>query len=279
MLLELDAACTGPHSQAGERKGYPLPLIIAGDLFDIPKPSPGLIRFAWELLPDRVYAVAGQHDLPNHSLEELDESGLGLLVTGGRVTMLDHNPTKIQGGVQLFGVSWKRPVISGFSSMRSVAVIHRYCWKEGHSFPGCPPDDHIDMQTHELEKLGYTSACFGDNHKGFSYANWVNCGIAIPRNADFKEYVPHYYYLMSDGTFVAQAFETEHKWQPWVDEEETGEAAQNLLDFAKEVAKLVGSQTKENFLDELQEAMADLKDEGVRKKVWEVLQAAQESLK
>ena len=108
---------------------------------------------------------------------------------------------------------------------------------------------------------------------------WVNCGSAIPRNADFKDYVPHYYYLMSDGSFEPQKFQTRHEWQPWTDEEETGEASQKLLDFTKEVSKLVGSSTAENFMDELQQAMYDLKDEKVRQKVWAIIQQAEEALR
>lgn len=265
-------------------KGKQLPLIVAGDLFDQPKPSPGLINFAWRHLPNTVYAVAGQHDLPNHSMAELEESGLGVLCASGRVELLD---SEVIEDVVFVGTSWDECVRSCVENKKvSVAIIHEYCWKEGHSFPGAPTHQHVQAMANVLVSRGYKGAITGDNHLGFAYTrpdgdfSLVNNGIVIPRNADFADYVPHYTLVYSDGTLKRVPFNTRPQWQPWVfNGEETKKASKKLLDFAQDVASLVGKDTKENFLDELQEEMRKLDDGAVRQKVWDIIQSAQEKLR
>lgn len=74
-------------------KKYP-PLIIAGDVFDKPRPPIPFIRWVMDLLLQYDVAflcVPGQHDLPSHSLKLLPGSGLGLLEAAGFATILDSN--------------------------------------------------------------------------------------------------------------------------------------------------------------------------------------------
>lgn len=267
-----------------------VPLIIAGDLFDVPKPSPALIRLAWLHLPKTVYVVAGNHDLPNHSMVELPNSGLGLMIHAERVTLLKPwAPVKLgdlkKRQVHVWGFSWGDSfgMANALPEFRNVAVIHRYCWVEGHTHPGAKPEDHIDVQIDDLMNQEFCAAVWGDNHRnhwkpkerGEGTTSWYNSGVAIPRNCDFKDYTPTYALLMDDGTFKVQEFKAEVEWQPWVDVEKTEKATATLLEFAREVAGLVGSKVSENFLDELETAMSGVKDENVRKKVWEILQMAQ----
>lgn len=267
-----------------------VPLIIAGDLFDVPKPSPAVIRLAWSLLPKDVFVVAGNHDLPNHSMIELDDSGLGLMIHAERVKLLhpwvpvNFTGTHKKRQVHVYGFSWGEKLGIGAISDPlhvNVAVIHRYCWVEGHTHPGAKPEDHMDVQIEELLQHEFCAAVWGDNHRNHwkpyegAGTRWYNSGVAIPRNSDFKDYKPTYALLMDDGSFKVQEFKAKAEWQPWVDAEKTEKATTTLLEFAREVAGLVGSKVSENFLDELETAMSGVKDENVRKKVWEILQMAQ----
>ena len=270
-----------------------VPLVIAGDLFDKPKPSVKLVRMAWDALKSckaGVYAVAGQHDLPNHSMEYFNESGLGLLAATGCVKMLDDSPTFIGNHVALYGMNWgnwyPNPK-TGSTQTYAVLIAHDYCWKAGHTYPGAPENKHSKSHWLHLESMGYKSAVFGDNHSGFEdiinsvpTGLLVNNGIVIPRNADFHDYQPHYTLLYDDGTLEWMPLKEKPQWQPWV---ANGEAAKKvskkLLDFAKDVATLVGNDTKENFLDELELQMKKLDDDEVRKKVWDIITKAQESLR
>src|SRR5688500_1062308 len=56
--------------QKSETMGPVLPILCAGDIFDKWNAPPELIHFALEHLPDGMICVPGQHDLPNHRMEE-----------------------------------------------------------------------------------------------------------------------------------------------------------------------------------------------------------------
>lgn len=266
------------------------PLVIAGDLFDQPKPSVKLVRLAYDELSCLKYscfAVAGQHDLPNHSMEYFDESGMGLLRKVGALKMLANAPVDI-GGVHVYGASWGDwyPTTIDKSKV-NVLIAHMYCWKEQHSYPGAPENKHAQYHLSFMDELGYRSAVFGDNHLGFEHVEMgtvsgrlVNNGIVIPRNSDFTKYTACYTLLYADGTVQAVPLSEQAKWQPWVENgESTKKASKQVLDFAKNIASLVGKDTKENFLDELTAELNRLDDETVRQKVWDIVTKAQGSLK
>lgn len=70
------------------------PLTISGDLFDQARPGPFLERWIIELLKEydvRLIVVPGQHDMPGHSLEQLPDSGLGVLAAAEVITILKSN--------------------------------------------------------------------------------------------------------------------------------------------------------------------------------------------
>ena len=59
------------------------PVLCAGDLLDFWKPSPFLLSKIIEHLPKQFYTVLGNHDLPQHSLELLEKSGIYTLQMAG----------------------------------------------------------------------------------------------------------------------------------------------------------------------------------------------------
>jgi len=60
-----------------------IPLLIAGDLFHHWRPSPFLLSMAIQSLPKKVYAITGQHDLPYHNLNLIQQSGFYTLMKAG----------------------------------------------------------------------------------------------------------------------------------------------------------------------------------------------------
>jgi DNA repair exonuclease SbcCD nuclease subunit len=67
------------------------PLLVAGDFFHTPRPGEGLLRWVIDLLREykvKPIVVPGQHDLPGHSLEQIGESGLGVLAAAGVIQLL-----------------------------------------------------------------------------------------------------------------------------------------------------------------------------------------------
>jgi Calcineurin-like phosphoesterase len=266
------------------------PLVIAGDLFDVPKPSPKLIRYAYEHLSsfaNPVYAVAGQHDLPNHSQDKLDESGLGVLVATGAVKILTCDPIDRGSHVVMRGAGWGetpyKPVPEAES--HQILVWHRYVWQQGHSHPGANESDHVQAVADDLRRLGYSSAIFGDNHSGFVYHTpendfqVVNGGVAIPRNADFTGYVPCYTLVHDSGQLIRQPFKTKPKWQAWAAAGSTAKDEHaKILRFAEHLAALVGPRTREDFLDELKGYAGRLEEAGVRKQIHSIIARVKEEL-
>jgi hypothetical protein len=86
-------------------------VICAGDIFDRNrKISDGwdapaeLINFALEELPDGMYAIPGQHDLPNHQYIDIGRSAYWTLVKIGKIkNIAPGHFTNIGPYLQLFG--------------------------------------------------------------------------------------------------------------------------------------------------------------------------------
>jgi len=129
-------------------------VIHAGDLFDHWKPSPYLLSKAIQYLPARFYTVAGQHDMPQHSLELMDKSGINVLAVGKHIELLS-------GGH--FGME---PYVCPYLERggRQIMVWHTLTWSGTRPWPGCE-----DLSALELLKM-YPKADLivtGDNHQTF----------------------------------------------------------------------------------------------------------------
>lgn len=175
--------------------------ILAGDVFDSWRPSPEVINFAISHLP-HVYAVPGQHDLPHHRYEDVQRTAYWTLVEARVLTDLKPGkPRHLCGDVLLWGVPWNHeiPTPDRKKFVHNIAVIHRFCWAEGHSHPGAKTEDHVTEQWQKLKQVGFSCAVFGDNHSGFSFRRQVlNCGTPIRRRSDEWDYQPKVGLLLKD---------------------------------------------------------------------------------
>ncbi len=220
------------------------PVIIAGDIFDRWNPSPELLTFAFRHLPPLIYAVPGQHDLPNHQYEEMDRSGYGVLVESGRINNLGALAVSNIGACGLFGFGWGKEITAPVSKWSEtklfVAVIHQYVWKIGHSYPDAPESARI--QSLNVPLGAYHVTVFGDNHKGFdvvlkSGTKVWNCGGFIRRKIDEMDYKPRLGILYSDGTIKEHLLDTSiDKFKPR--EELIEEMEVDLKSFVKELESL-----------------------------------------
>ena len=82
------------------------PILVAGDIFNRWNANPELINFLIEELPI-LHAIPGNHDLPNHSFDEIERSAYWTLVKAGKiidctttdpskVTVMTHNNNVIE---------------------------------------------------------------------------------------------------------------------------------------------------------------------------------------
>ena len=137
-----------------------------------------------------------------------------------------------------------------------LAVVHKYIWTAGHSFPGAT--DATAVAAYRPLLAGYDAAVFGDNHKGF-YApslthggcNIINTGGFMRRKSDEEFYKPMVGLLKLDGTI-----------QPhYLDQ------SQDIFEATKAVKQTETSVEMSAFLQELMEVEQDSLDfrEAVRR--------------
>ena len=177
------------------QRKYACPILLAGDVFHRYDPNPELINWTIREMPDRVIAVPGNHELPNHRLEDIKKSAFWTLVEAGKIRY-STEPMTIPGKVPLiihpfpFGVPIKS-LLHPHDLGLEIALVHEYVWDlEGHR--ECKEEEH---STKFMKKCsGYDVMIIGDNHTHF----WVrspkqflfNCGAFIRRRADERNHRP-----------------------------------------------------------------------------------------
>lgn len=261
------------------------PVVIAGDVLDdgwrADKCPPELINEAYEILClfPHVYAVAGQHDLPNHRLDLFGKSALHTLSLTGKVTILDWQHPQIFGGLVLTGFSWGelrqappepakvRDVNSG-SRLMNVAAIHANVWhNDTTKHKESRDDESVGAWRKKLK--GYDVAVFGDNHKGFLTPRKdggpviYNTGGPLNRNSDEKGVKRHVGLVFDDGSVDKHYLNTSS--ERWKDAEDAlTDPAAKLTDteFITDLAA-VGPE----FLDFVSSVMRHLRKKNVRDEV------------
>lgn len=193
------------HSQACWNSQVPIPIIVAGDIFDKPNQPVELINWTIDHFP-HCYAIPGQHDLPAHRLEDIKRSAYWTLVKAGVVTHLTPLQSVEVGHVRLHGFPWGtkiRPLSRPHSLLIEIAVLHRYTWVRGASYPEAKKEDRAIYLQEELK--GFDIAIIGDNHHPFDVpgddlCSIVNCGTFMRRKQDERKHKPSVVLIHQDGT-------------------------------------------------------------------------------
>jgi DNA repair exonuclease SbcCD nuclease subunit len=253
------------------------PLVIAGDIFDRWNSPPELINFAidqFHAFSHGVYAIPGQHDLPEHSNEQRHRSAYGSLERAGAIIHLDsERPAHHPSG---WGLSWIHPFgwgtevkpCEGVQNL-NVVVIHAFIWKTGTGYPGASESSNVVQWKEKLK--GYDLAFFGDNHKGFCYRGWLyNCGTLMRRKLDERDYKPCVLILKDDGLSVRPHF-LDISQDKWIDDG----LPEDVRDIYSEYLKDLGSLGSDSL--DFREVVKQRLDErnasdGVRKMVLESLE-------
>jgi len=191
-----------------------LPILCAGDIFDKWNAPPELINFALEHLPDGMYSIPGQHDLPNHRMDLMHRSGYGVLKRVGKITDLAGliEPVRLND-LLIQGYGWDqeiRPPSIRRSGLCNIALIHRYVWTADKKYPGAPASANVIALANVLK--GYNIAICGDNHQPFSAnaggCRVLNVGGFIRRKSDELDYEPAVGIIYSDGTVKRRRLDT-----------------------------------------------------------------------
>jgi DNA repair exonuclease SbcCD nuclease subunit len=200
---------------------YNCPIIFAGDLFDRWNSPPELINFAIEYLPDNMYCIPGQHDLPLHNLEDIEKSAYWTLVAAKKIKHMNRGEVyTIKGKSEIcihpfpFGANLA-PLNSEtrVSTTIYLLVAHKYIWKKNYSYPGASLKDKVSNFAKILST--YDVAHFGDNHNGFiaegfkpSYVSF-NSGTLIRRKVDEINYSPMVGLLYDNDEVITHTLDTQ----------------------------------------------------------------------
>lgn len=183
-------------------------VLFGGDLLDTWNVQPELLNFAMKHMPkqkhttNHIYCVPGQHDLPNHRLDQVHRSGYQTLHSAGCIRHISKWECLSGCMLDIVPVAWNQSIPPAPSDS-SVLLCHKYVWTKSHKYHGAASDDELGALKDVLK--GYRAAIFGDNHKGFiaksGDCNVCNCGTMMRRKIDEADYKPMVGLLMDDFTF------------------------------------------------------------------------------
>jgi predicted phosphodiesterase len=193
---------------AALQKQYQCPIIDSGDVFGKARPSPYLLQWAIRNMPDRYHSVPGNHDLPEHSLANIDKSGFGVLCAAETISNMtgicavNFGPRALTPGLCV-GVPWG---IDWFDVIREhdfyeIAVIHIMTYHGNTPWPGCTDPDADTL----LKDIPARLVVTGHNHVPFVVQGddkiLVNPGSLMRSTAAQADFKPRVYlYCAHDNT-------------------------------------------------------------------------------
>jgi|AntDeeMinimDraft_5_1070356.scaffolds.fasta_scaffold03150_5 DNA repair exonuclease SbcCD nuclease subunit len=165
------------------QRRYNCPVLHAGDLFDHWKPSPRLLSQAIKFLPDQFYTVYGNHDVPQHSLDLIEKTGIYTLMIGGHINVLSGSH---------FDQIPSDPSMIFPSGDREVVVWHEYVYTGKAPFPGAEKEAKGNWALDKYDKFDLILT--GDNHIPFVCRDegriLVNAGSLTRQSAKQINYRP-----------------------------------------------------------------------------------------
>lgn len=185
-----------------EANSYGCKLVIVGDLFNTPNVPARLITMLinqFSRLNEMVYLLAGNHDLPYHSSENIDNSSIGILMA------LSKGHVKINADKEL----GKLGIYSNFNDEETgtdtgIVFTHTLTFPDMKSIP-----PNVDAVTAEDLLAKYPKAKWiftGDMHMAFWVVhkgrNVLNPGCLNRQVADYKDYKPQAWFVDTDRKLV-----------------------------------------------------------------------------
>jgi len=248
---------------------YQVPILCAGDLFDHWKAPPELINFALVHLPDEMIAIPGQHDLPHHRMEDLHRSAFQTLVEAGKIKRVGSEGISLTlkrnsfttESLDLYGFAWGQEITKPAPTGQGlrVALVHRYIWVKGHSYPNAPKDSRAGRSRKEL--TGYDVAIFGDNHLGFSWklgsTQVFNCGSLMRRASDEISYRPQVGLIHLSGKVTRIHLDISQDSLQATKTKAEGTPDLELTEFLEELQQLAG--TPLDFTEAMKQTLAKKK--------------------
>jgi len=148
---------------------YNCPVLIAGDIGDKTQWPNWLLEWFVTLIGDmEIIAIPGQHDTPDHRLDNLHKSGVGVLAATQTITVLDQTVALIENGFDLISFPYSIPInhfkVANCNNHPKVAIAHQMVIEDKPLWPG-----QKAPKGHQLLKKfpEYNLILTGDNHNSF----------------------------------------------------------------------------------------------------------------
>ena len=179
------------------------PVFVVGDIFhSIGETNFQCIQMIQRMarkLDNGLYMLAGNHDLPYHSSENLDRSAVGILLRSygiGKIKDYFNN-------IEIENVS-----AANFDEEDNkdaeIVFKHVLCFPDMKSLP--PNVDALTAKDLLSEFPNAKWIFTGDMHKNFHYEkngrHVVNPGCMLRQAVDFKDYQPGFYFIDTDKNIV-----------------------------------------------------------------------------
>lgn len=186
------------------RKKHDCVILDAGDILDRWKSSPELMLWMLDNLPNEIITIPGNHDLPQHNINLLHRSGLGLLERVGKIRLLTGNNSfhLEENGVKfsVYGLPWKGVELGALppvakENQRRVLLIHELTWTGGKPWGGCDAPNATKLLKRHPD---FDLIVSGHNHRSFIHHDkdgrtLVNPGSLMRRTADQLLHRPKVY--------------------------------------------------------------------------------------
>lgn len=179
---------------------YSCGINIVGDIFDTPNVPASIISMFLRQISkckEGVQFIAGNHDLPYHSFENLDNSSIGIIYEAAQ-----HH-SKLYHGMACgrwadFDCEEKGPNIN------KALFIHRLVFENSKTIP---PNVQAITASELLDEYPDKNWIFtGDNHHAFHYEkkgrHVLNPGCITRQASDFIQYQPSIYFVDTDENIV-----------------------------------------------------------------------------
>lgn len=196
--------------QLRERIGH-VPILIAGDLFDRWNPNANLVTWCMEHLPDKLYAISGQHDTSGWRYESRMEGAYGALVKSHVITDIPHGDwVSIGGGLDVCGLPWGHYDLpaSKPKGKLSVILLHKYVYATSDTaYTGVDTGACVTGITELADKANIVA--IGDNHCKWRVSSFLNHGSLFSTTSAQKDHAHHLGILYSDGSYDWMRFPEE----------------------------------------------------------------------
>ena len=189
---------------------YNVPILCGGDLFNYHKPSPWLLGYALRNLPNGIICVPGQHDLPAHSLENIEKSGIQVLSDAEKIRLIINpmNDFVAVGHHEVIGFPWGVDWNMDCDALK-IALIHYGVYESKPHYPGAEVSGGSAKLV--LDKLyDYDLVVSGDNHLSFTYTSGkrilVNPGSFMRTTASQIDHEPSVYLWDAKSNLVERVY-------------------------------------------------------------------------